>query len=142
MIEYSIDLASSTIHARLIGKVGRDEVADYLQRLLREPALPRGLREVVDMSDCEEFALEFEDARQLAHLFGAVEIEKGLACSFVLAPMDAEYGTARMLGALVEQRGIEVRVCRTRAELEAAMLRDCRKSDTPPPLNRENSVGR
>ena len=114
--DFEIDTVYRLVRTRLWGMVTSDEVMEHRRRLLADPAFRDGYSQLIDMRDMTGTTVTGDEIRQLAE---SSPFAPG-ARRATVAPLDVNFGLARMFGSFRESHspGEQFRVFR---KLEDAM---------------------
>ncbi len=97
MISYSYDLANATIYTKVTGIVDASQAIEHLKKLVEDPSILTGSREIVDLSNVDDLSLKYTQIVSIQIAFEAlIKSGKSLKTKFIVSN-DLQYGIARML---------------------------------------------
>jgi hypothetical protein len=113
---YAIDHESGIVSVRGWGDVSHDDLREHLAALFSDPSLPVPYKQLIDLTDIEEFDLSSDDARMTAEaLAQRPEVRNGKLAFVATQPLT--YGMSRVLEAMI-WRNFDMKIFSTLAEAE------------------------
>jgi len=111
-VSYDYDPKLNAVIVHLKGTVTKEEVLDYLDRLLADNSIQKGNFEIVDLSVADSYAVTEEDLAEIALKGEEVSAAKGMRRSYYYAESTHAYSIAKTLQDLAEDLCVEVEVYR------------------------------
>jgi hypothetical protein len=109
-VHYDYDPTLNAVIVHLKGTVRKDEVLEYLDRLLDDAAVQHSHFEIVDLSTTDDYAVSEEDLAEIALKGGEVAAAKGHQRSYYYAESRRAYRIAKALHALGDDHGFDIEV--------------------------------
>jgi hypothetical protein len=111
-VDYDYDPELNAVILHLRGTVRKDEVLEYLDRLLQDVSVQRGHFQIVDFSTTDDYLVSEEDLAEIALKGEEVAAAKGHLRSYYYADSRKAYGIAKVLAALGDDHGFDVEIYR------------------------------
>lgn len=111
-VQYDYDPKLNAVIVHLKGTVRKDEVLEYIRRLLADDTVQRGYFEIVDFSTTDDYAVSEEDLAEIMLMGEEVSKVKEPQCLYYYADSDKAYRIAQALHALGDDHGMQVEVYR------------------------------
>lgn len=111
-VSYDYDPKLNAVIVHLKGTVRKDEVLEYLDRLLADDTIQHGYFQIVDFSTTDDYSVSEEDLAEIALRGEEVAAVKGHQRSYYFADSNRAYAIAQTLHALGDDHGFEVEVYR------------------------------
>lgn len=116
-VTYAIDPKRCLICTRCAGHVTIQEVLDHFQALERDPACPRRLDVLLDLSQAASLP-ESSQIQAVSDALGRIRKKVQFGACAVVAPSDALFGMMRMFEVLAQQYFRATHVFRAAPEAE------------------------
>lgn len=100
-ITYQYDHLTGIVRVKPTGTLIFEDVAGYIQCVLRDASIDPGFAELVDLDGIEDFQLSFAEIKPLKAFFEPLVKQKQYAGAVLVTTSDLHYGIARSLDAIL-----------------------------------------